>query len=149
MNENKENKKIILYCIIMIQSKFRGFLVKAFLAKLIRSVDIIIINLDKYLQFKKLILRLYNKTFDEIIWKRNDNSAFRNSIQDVRKFIKFIIKNNKSRKLVFKKKEIDIINKLTETEIEFRPLKEDQAIYSVKLLLILDKFLFYLFHGYI
>ena len=149
MNENKENRKIIKYCIIMIQAKFRGFMVKVFLAKLIRSVDIIITNLDKYLQFKKLVLRLYKTTFDEIIWKRNDNTIFKNSIKEIRIFIKFIIKNNKSRKLVFKKNEIDLINKLSESEIEFRPLKEEQAVYSVKLLLILDKFLFYLYHGYI
>ena len=149
MNENKENRKIIKYCIIMIQAKFRGFMVKVFLAKLIKSVDIIITNLDKYLQFKKLVLRLYKTTFDEIIWKRNDNTIFKNSIKEIRIFIKFIIKNNKSRKLVFKKNEIDLINKLSESEIEFRPLKEEQAVYSVKLLLILDKFLFYLYHGYI
>ena len=148
MNENKENKKMIKFCIVMIQSKFRGFMVKVFLAKIIRSVDIIINNLDRYLSFKKLVLKLYKITFDDIVWKK-EHSNFKNRIKDIRKFIKFIIKNNKSRKLIFKQNEIDLINKLNDCNIGFIPIKEEQAIFSIKLLLILDKFLFYLYHGYI
>ena len=148
MNENKENKKIIKFCIVMIQSKFRGFMVKVFLANIIKSVDIIINNLDRYLSFKKLVLKMYKITFEDIVLKK-DHSIFKNRIKDIRKIIKFIIKNNKSRKLIFKQNEIDLINKLNESNIGFIPIKEEQAIYSIKLLLILDKFLFYLYHGYI
>ena len=149
MNENIENKKIIKYCIVMIQSMFRGFMVKVFVSNLIRSIDIIINNLGKYIEFKKLVLKLYNKAFNEIEIKKNDNFEFRESIKELRKKIKFIIKNNKSRKLLFKKNEIDLINRLEESNIDFKPIKEEQPIYSVKLLLILDKYLFYLYHGYI
>ena len=99
MNENKENKKIIKYCIIMIQSKFRGFMVKVFISKLIRSIDIIIRNLGRYIEFKKLVLKLYKITFNEIIWKKNENFEFKNKVKDLRKQIKFIIKNNKSLKI--------------------------------------------------
>ena len=149
MKDSHENKRIIEYCIIMIQSKFRGFMVKAFLAKIIRSVDIIVNNLDRYLSFKKLVLKLYKISFNEIVFCKNENLDYKNKVKDIRKFIKFIIRNNKSRKLLFKKDEIDLINKLEGSNIGFRPIREEQPIYSIKLLLILDKFLFYLYHGYI
>jgi hypothetical protein len=150
MNESKENKKIIKYFIILIQSKFRGFMVKVFLSKIIRSVDIITNNLDKYIGFKKLVLQLYKTTFEEIVAnKKNDNYDYKSRIKELRKLIRFIIKNSKSRRLLFKKQEIDLINKLEESNIGFVPIRIEQAIYSIKLLLILDKYLFYLYHGYI
>lgn len=149
MNESKEHKKIIEYCIILIQSKFRGFMVKVFLAKIIKSVEAITNSLDKYMGFKKLVLKLYRIAFDEIDRIKNENADYKSKIKELRKLIKYIIKNNKSRKLLFKHHEVDLINKLEGSNIGFRPIRIDQAIYSIKLLLILDKYLFYLYHGYI
>ena len=149
MNKNSENKRIIEYCIIMIQSKFRGFMVKVFLAKIIRSIDIIIDNLERYIGFKKLILSLYKTTFDEIISDKIKYNEYKFKVNNVRKIIKVIIKNCTNRKLLFKKKEVDLINKLDETNIGFRPIREEQEIYSVRLLLVLDKYLFNLYHGYL
>jgi hypothetical protein len=149
MNKNSENKRIIEYCIIMIQSKFRGFMVKVFLAKIIRSIDIIIDNLERYIGFKKLILSLYKKTFDEIISDKIKYNEYKFKVNYVRKIIKVIIKNCTNRKLIFKKNEVDLINKLDETNIGFKPIREEQEIYSVRLLLVLDKYLFNLYHGYL
>ena len=149
MNKNSENKRIIEYCIIMIQSKFRGFMVKVFLAKIIKSIDIIIDNLERYIGFKKLILSLYKITFDEIISDKNNNNEYKFKVNNVRKIIKVIIKNCPNRKLIFKKNEVDLINKLEGTNIGFRPIREEQEIYSVRLLLVLDKYLFNLYHGYL
>lgn len=148
MNENKEKKRIIEYCIIMIQSRFRGFMVKIFLSKIISSIDIIINAIERYIGFKKLILKLYRTTFNEILMDKFGHLEYKNKVIIIRKIIKVIIKNCKNRKLLFNKNEIDLINRLEEMNIGFRPIRLEQEIYSIKLLLSLDKFLFYLYNEY-
>ena len=105
--------------------------------------------MERYLGFKKLILSLYKTTFDEIISDKIKYNEYKYKVNNVRKIIKVIIKNCKNRKLLFKKNEVDLINKLEETNIGFKPIREEQEIYSVRLLLVLDKYLFNLFHGYL
>ena len=136
MKENKENKKIIEYYIIMIQAHFKGFLVKIFLNKLITCVDTIVINLYKYTKFKKIILKLYEMTFEETNEK--------NKIKEINKVVKIMINNCKTRLLIFKENEVNLINKIIESNIGILPIKSNQEIYSSIPLLNLNKYLSYL-----
>ena len=136
MKENNDNKKIIEYYIIMIQSHFRSFLIKVFLSKLINSVDKIIICLSKYTKFKKLILQMYEITFKE---KNCDEN-----INKINKVVKIMIKNCKTRKLIFNNNEVNLINKIIEANIGILPIKANKEIYSSIPLLNLNKFLSYL-----
>ena len=136
MKENNDNKKIIEYYIIMIQSHFRSFLIKVFLSKLINSVDKIIIYLNKYTKFKKLILQMYEITFKE---KNCDEN-----INKINKVVKIMIKNCKTRKLIFNNYETNLINKIIEVNIGILPIKANKEIYSSIPLLNLNKFLSYL-----
>ena len=136
MKENNDNKKIIEYYIIMIQSHFRSFLIKVFLSKLINSVDKIIIYLNKYTKFKKLILQMYEIAFKEKNCDKNINK--------INKVVKIMIKNCKTRKLIFNNNEVNIINKIIEVNIGILPIKANKEIYSSIPLLNLNKFLSYL-----
>ena len=145
IKKNSENKRIIEYYIIIIQSNFRGFMVKLFLSKLIKGISNIIINLYEYTKFKQLILTIYKKAFEII--ESFDITVIQNyyiKINQIKKVIKIMIKNCKTRKLIFKKNEVSIINKITEKNTYILPIRENQEIYSNIPLINLNKYLSYL-----
>ena len=143
MKENEENKRIIEYYIVIIQSNFRGYIVRIFLGKLIKGINDIINNLYEYTKFKQLILTLYKKSFELI--ELNDNSViFEQKIKEINNVTKIMIKNCRTRKLIFKKNEVEIINKIIKYNIGLLPIKEDQEIYSNIPLINLNKFLTYI-----
>ena len=145
MKKNSENKRIIEYYIIMIQSNFRGFMVKLFLSKLIKGISNIIINLYEYTKFKQLILTIYKKAFEIIeSFDITDIQNYYIKINQIKKVIKIMIKNCKTRKLIFKKNEVAIINKITEKNTYILPIRENQEIYSNIPLINLNKYLSYL-----
>ena len=143
MKENEENKRIIEYYIVIVQSNFRGYIVRIFLGKLIKGINDIINNLYEYTKFKQLILTLYKKSFELI--ELNDNSViFGQKIKEINNVTKIMIKNCRTRKLIFKKNEVEIINKIIKYNIGLLPIKEDQEIYSNIPLINLNKFLTYI-----
>ena len=145
MKKSAENKRIIEYYIIMIQSNFRGFMVKLFLSKLIKGTYNIIINLYEYTKFKKLILTMYKKAFEVVeLFNPADAQNFNIKINEIKKVIKIMINNCKTRKLIFKKNEVDFMNKIIEKNAYILPIKENQEIYSNIPLINLNKYLSYL-----
>ena len=145
MKKNIENKRIIEYYIIKIQSTFRSFMLKLFLSKLIKGVSRIIINLYEYSKFKKLILTIYQKTLESFdIYNKTNDPYLKLKIINIKNVVRIMNKNCRTRKLIFKKSEVDIINKITEINIGLLPIKENQEIYSNILLINLNKYLSYL-----
>ena len=136
IKKNIENKKIIDYYVTIIQSNFRSFMVKIFINKLIKSVNSIIINLYEYSKFKQLILTMYKMTYE------NDTNNIK--LNQINKVLNIIIKNCRTRKLIFKKYEVDMINKRTKSNIGILPLEPNQEIYSNIPLIYLLKFINYI-----
>ena len=136
IKKNIENKKIIDYYVTIIQSNFRSFMVKIFINKLIKSVNSIIINLYEYSKFKQLILTMYKMTYE------NDTNNIK--LNQINKVLNIIIKNCRTRKLIFKKYEVDMINKITKINIGILPLEPNQEIYSNIPLIYLLKFINYI-----
>ena len=136
IKKNIENKKIIDYYVTIIQSNFRSFMVKIFINKLIKSVNSIIINLYEYSKFKQLILTMYKMTYE------NDRNNIK--LNQINKVLNIIIKNCRTRKLIFKKYEVDMINKITKSNIGILPLEPNQEIYSNIPLIYLLKFINYI-----
>ena len=141
IKENKENKRIIEYYITLIQSNFRGFIVRSFLSKLIKSINAIILNLYEYTKFKQLILTLYKKTFE--LGELNEEKN-KEKIDEINNVVKIMIKHCRTRKIVFKKSETKLINKIIKDNIGLLPIKENQEIYSNIPLINLNKFLTYI-----
>ena len=139
--ENTDNKRIIEYYITLIQSNFRGFIVRSFLSKLIKSINAIILNLYEYTKFKQLIITLYKKTFE--LGELNDEKN-KEKIEDINNVVKIMIKHCRTRKIVFKKSETKLINKIIKDNIGLLPIKENQEIYSNIPLINLNKFLTYI-----
>jgi len=145
IKKNAENKKIIEYYIIMIQSNFRGFMLRIFLSKLIKGIYNIINNLYSYTKFKKLILKMYTITFKAVeIFNKTKDPYFNLKISEIKKVIKIMLNNCRTRKLIFKKNEVDLINKITESNIGLLQIKPNQEIYSNIPLINLNKYLSYL-----
>ena len=138
IKENIDNKRIIDYYATIIQTNFRGYIVKLFLSKIIKGINSIIINLYQYTKFKQLILKLYKMTFEFI----ELNKIY--SLEEINKVVKTMIKKCKTRKLIFKKEEVDKINKITKINIGILPIKDNQEIYSNIPLFNLNKYLTYL-----
>ena len=136
IKKNIENKKIIDYYVTIIQSNFRSFMVKIFINKLIKSVNSIIINLYEYSKFKQLILTMYKMTYE------NDTNNIK--LNQINKVLNIIIKNCRTRKLIFKKYEVDMINKITKSNIGILPLEPNQEIYSNIPLIYLLKYINYI-----
>ena len=141
IKENKDNKRIIEYYITLIQSNFRGFIVRSFLSKLIKSINAIILNLYEYTKFKQLILTLYKKTFE--LGELNEEKN-KEKIDEINNVVKIMIKHCRTRKIVFKKSETKLINKIIKDNIGLLPIKENQEIYSNIPLINLNKFLTYI-----
>ena len=141
IKENKDNKRIIEYYITLIQSNFRGFIVRSFLSKLIKSINAIILNLYEYTKFKQLIITLYKKTFE--LGELNDEKN-KEKIEEINNVVKIMIKHCRTRKIVFKKSETKLINKIIKDNIGLLPIKENQEIYSNIPLINLNKFLTYI-----
>ena len=145
IKKNSENKKIIEYYIIMIQSNFRGFILRIFLSKLIKGIYNIINYLYSYTKFKKLIFKLYKMTFDAVdLFDKTKDPYFNLKINEIKKVVKIMLNNCLTRKLIFKKNEVDMINKITESNIGLLNIKENQIIYSNIPLINLNKYLSYL-----
>ena len=66
------------------------------------------------------------------------------SLEEINKVVKTMIKKCKTRKLIFKKEEVDKINKITKINIGILPIKDNQEIYSNIPLFNLNKYLTYL-----
>ena len=143
IKENKEHKRIIEYYITIIQSNFRGLIVRIFLAKLIKGIHNIINNLYEYTKFKQLILALYKKSF-ELIDSNIKGDIFKQKINEINNVVKIMIKYCRTRKLIFKKYEVEIINKIIKYNIGILPIKENHEIYSNIPLINLNKCLTYL-----
>ena len=111
-------------------------MVKIFINKLIKSVNSIIINLYEYSKFKQLILTMYKMTYE------NDTNNIK--LNQINKVLNIIIKNCRTRKLIFKKYEVDMINKITKSNIGILPLEPNQEIYSNIPLIYLLKFINYI-----
>lgn len=141
IKESKDNKRIIEYYITLIQSNFRGFIVRSFLSKLIKSINAIILNLYEYTKFKQLIITLYKKTFE--LGELNDEKN-KEKIEEINNVVKIMIKHCRTRKIVFKKSETKLINKIIKDNIGLLPIKENQEIYSNIPLINLNKFLTYI-----
>ena len=141
IKENKDNKRIIEYYITLIQSNFRGFIVRSFLSKLIKSINAIILNLYEYTKFKQLIITLYKKTFE--LGELNDEKN-KEKIEEINNVVKIMIKHCRTRKIVFKKSETKLINKIIKDNIGLLPIKENKEIYSNIPLINLNKFLTYI-----
>ena len=145
IKKNAENKKIIEYYIIMIQSNFRGFMLRIFLSKLIKGTYNIINNLSSYTQFKKLILKMYTNTLEAVeLFNKTKDPYFNLKISEIKKVIKIMLNNCRTRKLIFKKNEVDLINKITKSNIGLLQIKSNQEIYSNIPLINLNKYLSYL-----
>ena len=120
-------------------------MLKRFLSKLIKGVSRIIINLYEYSKFKKLILTIYQKTLESFdIYNKTNDPYLKLKIINIKNVVRIMNKNCRTRKLIFKKSEVDIINKITEINIGLLPIKENQEIYSNILLINLNKYLSYL-----
>ena len=120
-------------------------MVKLFLSKLIKGTYNIIINLYEYTKFKKLILTMYKKAFEVVeLFNPADAQNFYIKLNEIKKVIKIMINNCKTRKLIFKKNEVDFINKIIEKNAYILPIKENQEIYSNIPLINLNKYLTYL-----
>ena len=143
IKENKEHKRIIEYYITIIQSNFRGLIVRIFLAKLIKGIHNIINNLYIYTKFKQLTLALYKKSF-ELIDSNIKGDIFKQKINEINNVVKIMIKYCRTRKLIFKKYEVEIINKTIKYNIGILPIKENHEIYSNIPLINLNKCLTYL-----
>ena len=141
IKESKDNKRIIEYYITLIQSNFRGFIIRLFLSKLIKSINAIILNLYEYTKFKQLILTLYKKTFE--LGELNEEKN-KEKIEEINNVVKIMIKHCITRKIVFKKSETKLINKIIKDNIGLLPIKENQEIYSNIPLINLNKFLTYI-----
>ena len=141
IKESKDNKRIIEYYITLIQSNFRGFIVRSFLSKLIKSINAIILNLYEYTKFKQLIITLYKKTFE--LGELNEEKN-KEKIDEINNVVKIMIKHCRTRKIVFKKSETKLINKIIKDNIGLLPIKENQEIYSNIPLINLNKFLTYI-----
>ncbi len=145
IKKTAENKKIIEYYIIMIQSNFRGFILRIFLSKLIKGIYNIINYLYSYTKFKKLIFKLYKMTFEAVdLFDKTKDPYFNLKINEIKKVVKIMLNNCLTRKLIFKKNEVDMINKITESNIGLLNIKENQIIYSNIPLINLNKYLSYL-----
>ena len=143
IKENKDHKRIIEYYITIIQSNFRGLIVRIFLAKLIKGIHNIINNLYIYTKFKQLTLALYKKSF-ELIDSNIKGDIFKQKINEINNVVKIMIKYCRTRKLIFKKYEVEIINKTIKYNIGILPIKENHEIYSNIPLINLNKCLTYL-----
>ena len=66
------------------------------------------------------------------------------NINKINKVVKIMIKNCKTRKLIFNNYETNLINKIIEVNIGILPIKANKEIYSSIPLLNLNKFLSYL-----
>ena len=141
IKESKDNKRIIEYYITLIQTNFRGFIIRLFLSKLIKSINAIILNLYEYTKFKQLILTLYKKTFE--LGELNEEKN-KEKIDEINNVVKIMIKHCRTRKIVFKKSETKLINKIIKDNIGLLPIKENQEIYSNIPLINLNKFLTYI-----
>lgn len=141
IKESKDNKRIIEYYITLIQSNFRGFIIRLFLSKLIKSINAIILNLYEYTKFKQLIITLYKKTFE--LGELNEEKN-KEKIDEINNVVKIMIKHCRTRKIVFKKSETKLINKIIKDNIGLLPIKENQEIYSNIPLINLNKFLTYI-----
>ena len=141
IKESKDNKRIIEYYITLIQSNFRGFIIRLFLSKLIKSINAIILNLYEYTKFKQLIITLYKKTFE--LGELNEEKN-KEKIEEINNVVKIMIKHCRTRKIVFKKSETKLINKIIKDNIGLLPIKENQEIYSNIPLINLNKFLTYI-----
>jgi hypothetical protein len=145
IKKTAENKKIIEYYIIMIQSNFRGFILRIFLSKLIKGIYNIINYLYSYTKFKKLILKMYAITLEAVdLFDKTKDPYFNLKINEIKKVVKIMLNNCLTRKLIFKKNEINMINKITESNIGILKVKENQIIYSNIPLINLNKYLSYL-----
>ena len=144
MKKNNENKRIVEYYIIIIQANYRGHLVKIFLSKLLKGISNIIINLYEYTKFKKLILTMYKMTFEIIDIYTIHDPYFKLKINHIKKVIQIMMKYCRTRKLIFKKIEVDLINRIINSNIGLLPIKQNQEIYSNIPLINLIKYLSYL-----
>ena len=145
IKKTAENKKIIEYYIIMIQSNFRGFILRIFLSKLIKGIYNIINYLYSYTKFKKLILKMYTITLEAVdLFDKTKDPYFNLKINEIKKVVKIMLNNCLTRKLIFKKNEVNLINKITENNIGLLNVKENQIIYSNIPLINLNKYLSYL-----
>jgi hypothetical protein len=120
-------------------------MLRIFLSKLIKGTYNIINNLYSYTKFKKLILKMFTNTFEAVeLFNKTKDPYFNLKISEIKKVIKIMLNNCRTRKLIFKKNEVDLINKITESNIGLLQIKPNQEIYSNIPLINLNKYLSYL-----
>ena len=120
-------------------------MLRIFLSKLIKGIYNIINNLYSYTKFKKLILKMYTNTLEAVeLFNKTKDPYFNLKISEIKKVIKIMLNNCRTRKLIFKKNEVNLINKITESNIGLLQIKPNQEIYSNIPLINLNKYLSYL-----
>ncbi len=76
----------------MIQSNFRGFILRIFLSKLIKGIYNIINYLYSYTKFKKLILKMYAITLEAVdLFDKTKDPYFNLKINEIKKVVKIML----------------------------------------------------------
>ena len=88
---------------------------------------------------------MYTITLEAVdLFDKTKDPYFNLKINEIKKVVKIMLNNCLTRKLIFKKNEVNMINKITESNIGILKVKENQIIYSNIPLINLNKCLTYL-----
>ena len=145
--KNLENKKIIRYLITLIQSNFRGYIIKKWFNKIQKSVKMIQINLGKYLDAKKMVMSLFKLTVEEIReFDKFNPEIYRAPARRIRQIIHALLRNFPSHSFFMFNKDIKVINLLYDYKLYPKRILIGNIVRSHKLLIFLDNCLFKLYH---
>ena len=142
-----QNKKIIKYLITLIQSNFRGYIIKKWFNKIQKSVKIIQKNLGKYLDSKKMVMSLFKLAVDEIKqFDKFNPEIYRAPARRIRQIIHALLRNFPSHSFFMFNKDIKAINFLYDNKLYPKRILIGNIVRSHKLLIFLDNCLFKLYH---
>ena len=146
-NKSFQNKKIIKYLITLIQSNFRGYIIKKWFNKIQKSVKIIQKNLGKYLDSKKMVMSLFKLAVDEIKqFDKFNPEIYRAPARRIRQIIHALLRNFPSHSFFMFNKDIKAINLLYDNKLYPKRILIGNIVRSHKLLIFLDNCLFKLYH---
>ena len=136
-----------LYLITLIQSNFRGYIIKKWFNKIQKSVKIIQKNLGKYLDSKKMVMSLFKLAVDEIKqFDKFNPEIYRAPARRIRQIIHALLRNFPSHSFFMFNKDIKAINLLYDNKLYPKRILIGNIVRSHKLLIFLDNCLFKLDH---